>query len=167
MSDIDWSKQHCGIHRGTYKEVLELMPDVGYLIADTFPDYAEVFVWDIKVHMLMPDQYPCVPNWHFDNVPRDANGNQDFNLVRPEQIMWVWVSGPPFTEFEDDDGNRTFVKPEVWIPFSQQDKHRGTVSKDFQWRCFIRACPYDILKPSGNPLRRHSQVYLDASNFTW
>lgn len=27
-------------------------------------------VIDVKIHMLMPNQYPCIPNWHYDLVPQ-------------------------------------------------------------------------------------------------
>lgn len=37
MINIDWSKQHCGVHRATLNQMLELMPDLKDLI-DTFPE---------------------------------------------------------------------------------------------------------------------------------
>ena len=65
--NIDWSKQHCGVHQATAVETIVSMPDLGQLIA-TFPEDPTDFTWDVKVHMLMPNQYPCIPNWHFDNI---------------------------------------------------------------------------------------------------
>jgi hypothetical protein len=71
---IDWSKQHCGVHQAPYSVVLELMPDLAEVLG-TFPDAPHHFTWDVKVHRLMPRQYPCIPHWHCDNVPR-INGIQ-------------------------------------------------------------------------------------------
>jgi hypothetical protein len=69
---IDWSQQHCGVHQAPAAVVAELMPDLQPLL-ETFPDDLSKFTFDVKVHMLMPGQYPCIPNWHTDFVPR-VNG---------------------------------------------------------------------------------------------
>lgn len=159
---IDWSKQHCGVHQATAVEMLKLMPDLEPIIS-TFPEDANHFTWDVKVHMLMPGQYPCIPGKHVDMIPRDKEGKQDFSRARYDLKMWLWVSGHPLTKFGDN-----YIEPQVWVPFTQADEHEGTVSEQFCWRCFIRAVPHEILKPkSSDFLRRHSQVYLDASTFKW
>lgn len=170
MRQVDWTKQHCGVHRATIEQLKELMPDVYCLIFQTFPDDQELsdFTWDVKVHMLMPAQYPCIPNWHYDNVPR-VNNVQDWGSVRTDLPMYLWLSGEPLTEFREN-GVVTKVPVGQWHRFTQKDEHRGTRSEDFQWRGFIRATHKDILpaNPVGaNVLRRHSQVYLDAGNFSW
>lgn len=158
---VDWSQQHCGVHQGTARNVRDLMPDLAPIL-DTFPDDPEKFTWDVKVHMLMPRQYPCIPHWHTDNVPR-VNGVQRFDMVRPELPMYLWVSGAPLTQF--DHG---YVLPERWHRFNQLDRHRGTPASEFCWRGFIRATHVDIQPPqeSGH-LRRHCQVYLDADAYQW
>jgi hypothetical protein len=164
---IDWTKQHNGVHQASYDQMIELMPDIKAII-DTFPDNPYDFIWDVKVHMLMPNQYPCIPNWHFDNIPR-VNNVQDFNLVRLDLPMYLWVSNAPLTEFRKDD-KTWFIEPQTWTRFTQADEHRGTMSTAFQWRGFIRATHKDIMvqnKVNSNPFRRHSQVYLDVNNFTW
>ena len=164
---IDWSEQHCGVHQAEFSELIELMPDLITLLS-TFPEDVGDFIWDVKVHMLMPNQYPCIPNWHFDNIPR-VNNKQDFDLVKPEAPMYLWLSNAPLTEFRAN-GKTWHIKPREWVKFTQCDEHRGTKSNDFNWRGFIRATHKSILpaKPSGtDKLRRHSQVYLDASNFSW
>lgn len=159
--NIDWSKQHCGVHQAPINVLLDLMPELKDII-DTFPDFPEAFTWDVKVHMLMPNQYPCIPNWHTDNVPRE-NGLQQFNKCKPEFPMYLWISGPPLTQFKHG-----FVTPKTWIRFNQLDEHRGTASGDFCWRGFIRATHKEILLPKeGNWLRRHSQVYLNADTYQW
>lgn len=100
---IDWTKQHCGVHQATYDQLIELMPDLTELI-DTFPENPNDFIWDVKVHMLMPGQYPCIPNWHYDNIPR-LNNVQDFSKVRPDLPMYLWVSNAPLTEFRKGGKN--------------------------------------------------------------
>ena len=172
MTDIDWTKQHCGVHQGSCHEVLHLMPDLGELMLTFEPEtgYSPYdFIWDIKVHMLMPNQYPCIPNWHYDNVPRDVNNKQDFEKLRPDLPMFLWLSGPPLTEFRK--GNTVTKIPEqTWIHFTQEDEHRGKISTKFTWRCFIRATHKDILNnydPDRDKLRRHCQVYLDERTFMW
>lgn len=157
---IDWSKQHCGVLQAPIAELSKLMPEVGGLIASTFPDTAEHFTWDVKVHMLMPNQYPCIPNWHCDAVPR-VNGIQQFDQARPELPLYLWVSGPPLTQFEGG-----YLEPRTWHRFTQLDKHRGVPASDFCWRGFIRAIHRDLQPPkSGDHIRRHSQVYVDAATY--
>jgi hypothetical protein len=109
-----------------------------------------------------------IPNWHYDNVPRNENNVQDFSKRIEQAFMWLWVSGNPLTEFRDGE-RRWKVLPRAWSRFTQWDEHRGTVSEAHQWRCFIRLSPYSILKPAEPKqwLRRHSQVYLDANSFKW
>lgn len=161
MRDIDWSKQHAGVHQAPFSVVKELMPDLIPLL-ETFPDNPEDFTWDVKVHMLMPRQYPCIPNWHQDNVPR-RNGIQRFDMVQPDKPMYLWISGAPLTQFKHG-----YVSPRTWHRFSQLDEHRGTAAAEFGWRGFIRATHKDIQRPkSGEWLRRHSQVYLDAETYQW
>lgn len=158
---MDWSKQHCGVHQAPISEVIRLMPDLKYIL-DTFPDKSENFTWDVKVHMLMPRQYPCIPNWHVDNIPR-INGIQRFDLAKPEYPMYAWISGAPLTQFKHG-----YLTPGTWHRFTQLDEHRGTMSGEFTWRGFIRATHKEIQQPkSGNHLRRHCQVYLDAESYQW
>lgn len=158
---IDWTKQHCGIHQAPYEKVLELMPDLSEIMA-TFPDVPTDFTWDIKVHMLMPRQYPCIPHWHTDNVPR-IDGIQRFDLIRLEKPMYMWISGGPLTQFKHG-----FILPQRWVRFNQTDEHRGTAAAEFCWRAFIRASHKDILPPKASDfLRRHCQVYVDEDTCQW
>ena len=164
---INWSKQHNGVHQASFKQLIELMPDIEEVLK-TFPDSPDDFVWDVKVHMLMPNQFPCIPNWHFDNIPR-VNNKQDFDKVKPNLPMWLFISNEPLTEFRKA-GKSWFIKPNTWTRMTQLDEHRGTMSTDFQWRGFIRATHKDIYTQNvvgADPLRRHSQVYLDSSEFSW
>lgn len=165
---IDWKQQHNGLHRASWMTLLHHMADVGSLIQQTFPEDPDNFTWDVKVHMLMPGQFPCIPNWHYDNVPR-VNNVQDWGKVRVDLPMYLFVSGEPLTEFRKDD-DITKIPAATWVRFTQADEHRGTQSKEFTWRGFIRATHKDILPanpPGPSSLRRHSQVYLDVHNFSW
>ena len=166
---IDWSEQKCGIHRGTIHDLRMYMPDVYNLVNKTFPDKnLNHYIWDVKVHMLMPNQFPCIPNWHYDNIPR-VNNKQDFDLIKKDSPMYIWVSNAPLTEFRKN-GKTWFIKPNKWTKITQLDEHRGTMSTDFQWRGFIRATHKSISpqnKSGHNPIRQHTQVYLDVNNFNW
>lgn len=174
MKEIKWSDQHCGVIQGTFGDVMMLMPDLSGIMA-TFPDHPFNFTWDVKVHMLMPGQYPCIPNWHRDMVPRDENGNEDPSQMQLDKPMYLWLSNGPLTEFQD--GVDTYlVEPKKWHKFTQNDFHRGHPAKEFTWRGLIRATHNDLKIRDNkvnnpfnnfNPLRRHCQVYLDANNFKW
>lgn len=138
-------------------------------LKDTF-DSAPIFPYedyivDVKIHMLMPNQYPCIPNWHYDNVPRDENFKQRFDLIDESKTMFLWVSSEPLTEFKETG----IIKAKEWFAFNQKDLHRGTMSKIHTWRTFIRLTPEPLLKPApvNKWIRRHSQVYLDVNNFKW
>lgn len=161
MITIDWSKSHCGVHQAPIEVVRELMPELDDILV-TFPDVWRDFTWDVKVHMLMPRQYPCIPHWHCDNVPR-VGGVQRFNLVQADLPMYLWLSGGPLTQFKHG-----YVLPQKWVRFTQLDEHRGTPAQEFGWRCFIRATHVGIQAPKEGPwLRRHCQVYLDADMYQW
>ena len=164
---IDWSKQHCGTIATDYHQTLELMPDLEPILSDAQSfGWEKHFLFDVKVHMLMPGQYPCIPNWHHDFIPRDENGKKIYDKVQKDKTMFLWVSGEPTTEFFKG----RFIEPKVWTPFTQLDVHRGGQAKEHCWRGFIRATPREIypekaMQYSGQ--RRHSQVYLDADTFSW
>lgn len=158
---VDWSKQCCGVRCASYERTLEIMPDLAPVL-ETFPDDRTRFSFDVKVHMLMPRQFPCIPNWHVDNVPR-VNGIQRFDQVRVDLPMYVWISNPPLTQFKHG-----YLQAQKWHRFTQLDEHRGTAAAEFGWRCFIRATHEGIRPPRfGDNERRHSQVYLDAEGFQW
>lgn len=158
---IDWSKQTCGVHRAPVDRLLELMPDLATVIS-TFPGEPDRFVWDVKVHMLMPGQYGCIPNWHRDFIPREG-GRQKFEKAKPGLPMFLWLSGPPLTQFRDG-----FVRAQEWVRFTTDDEHRGLPASDFCWRGFIRASDPGLLPfKTSDWQRRHCQVYCDAGGYHW
>lgn len=168
---VDWSKSHCGVMLCTFAQTIELMPEVKPILDELIPHLqfdASTYLVDVKVHMLMPGEFPCIPNWHRDFVPRDENKTRLPHLVSGEQ-MYIWVSGEPYTEFLKEDGAKALPHTE-WKSFTQNDVHRGVESKIHTWRCFIRVIPAKFVHPGTinvGTLRRHSQVYLDAAKFKW
>lgn len=175
MKEINWKKQHNGVIQGEYEDVIRLMPDLEELLK-TFPDNPKNFLWDVKVHMLMPNQYPCIPNWHRDMIPRGEDLKEDESKINDTLPMYLWLSGAPLTLFRSNNGEEYEMEPRVWKKFTQRDWHKGQASKEFTWRGLVRACHKDLCINSSkvnNPfenkdvLRRHSQVYVDANNFKW
>lgn len=159
--NIDWSKMGCGVHQAPVSAMLGIIPELSEVMK-TFPDNPELFTFDVKIHMLMPRQYPCIPNWHVDNVPR-VGGVQRFDLTKPHLPMYLWLSNGPLTQFKYG-----YVEPRKWVRFTQVDEHRGTMAGEFCWRCFIRATHSEIQPPKRGPWeRRHCQVYLDAETYEW
>lgn len=174
IKEINWSESHPGLYRTPVREVVALMPELIDIMLTLPNDVQQSPNWtvDVKVHMLMPGQWPCIPNWHYDNVARNNENIQQFSDRVEGASMWLWLSGPPLTEFRQSVNGeiiRYQVPAQTWHKFNQWDEHRGTMSEAHQWRCFIRLSPFSILKPAPEKmwLRRHSQVYLDAGRFKW
>ena len=171
MHKIDWSKSHCGVMLCTFEKTIELMPEVAPILEELIPHLQfkkEDYLVDVKVHMLMPGEYPCIPNWHRDFVPRDKDKNLLPHLITGEQ-MYLWVSGEPFTEFMEK-GSAKPIEGSSWKTFTQRDVHRGVESQIHTWRCFIRVIPSKFVHPGTlnmGEIRRHTQVYLDAAKFKW
>lgn len=168
----------CGVRKATLDE-LQLVYTGDPYFSNELPKYVEKslpanphhYVYDVKVHMLKAGMYPCIPNWHRDLVPR-VDGIENESLINPNHTMYLWVSGDPLTEFKD--GRE--VKPCTWVPFTQNDWHRGTPCQEKDtWRMFIRAIPIEMIKENeaiqGKPFKkglvRHSQVYVDANTIVW
>lgn len=171
--DIDWSKSHNGVMLCSFEETVKLMPEVEPILQELL-DSGELefspgdYVVDVKVHMLMPNQYPCIPNWHYDFVPRNEKLERNFKACTGEK-MYMWISGAPLTEYKKDNQSY-FKEPQQWHSFTQYDIHRGTMSDIHTWRCFIRVIPKKFIHnhtTNVGTLRKHSQVYLNAENFTW
>lgn len=169
---IDWSKSHCGVMLCSFSQTAKLMPEVFPMLESLMLSGAanSSYLIDVKVHMLMPGQYPCIPNWHEDFVPRPTGkGVKDFSKISLEP-MFLWVSGEPETEWKHPEDIEYIESGGYrWAKFTQEDSHRGTKSTIHTWRCFIRAIPA-AFPHEGMPrgiIRRHSQVYLDAQTFTW
>jgi len=171
MKDIDWSKSHNGVMLCTFEKTVELMPEVAPILEELKGSLelpVEDYLVDVKIHMLMPGQFPCIPNWHFDFLPRDDQGNRIKAAASPLK-MYMWLSSAPLTLYKNADGEFT-KPPQTWHSFTQSDLHRGQVCEDHVWRCFIRVIPKSFLHSTTcnvGELRRHSQVYCDSRKFKW
>lgn len=157
-----------GLIKCPINDAEKFMPEVSRVLNPLREQKLEGDDWyvDVKIHMLMPNQWPCIPNWHSDLVPRDEFGALMPEKVDQTQRMYLWLSGPPYTVFFDERK----VEPNTWIEFDQLDVHRGTMSEAHQWRMFIRVAPGSLVQRPNkglDVLRRHTQVYLDSKNFTW
>lgn len=179
-----------GLFRAPLEQAASLMPSMEELVNSVPVDDKENWELDIKVHMLFENQYPCIPNWHCDNVPR-VNGKTDYSAIEVDaEPMYLWISDGPETEFlyspslmeETPKGHadiadhiRKFdlptvkMKPKAWTAMFQNTPHRGTISKKSNWRVFARLTHKSIAptRPVTSHLRRHSQVYLDSKHFSW
>jgi hypothetical protein len=181
---------HNGTHRGSFGCVLTHMPHIADIIKDSpVFDRIDEYEIDIKVHMLMRGQYPCIPNWHCDNVPRLDTGELKYDAIDGDaEPMYLWVSGAPTTEFLSTGvqipdveshgelaefiefmGLSTFKIPErTWVQMDQRTPHRGTAATKHCWRIFVRLTHKSLTpaRPVHSTLRRHSQVYL-PQDFHW
>lgn len=187
----------CGLFRAPLHLAAALMPSMAELVASVPVPDPENYELDIKVHMLMVGQYPCIPNWHTDMVPRDETGLR-FDFIQPSAPpILLWISDGPCTEFlarpqlmderpgshqeiarfidrlpsQDAKGFYTqFIQPNVWTAMRQDTPHRGTQTDRNGWRVFARVTPRELVdprRPVSSVIRRHAQVYLDASEFSW
>ena len=170
--DRDWSKSHNGIMLCTFEQTREFMPEAMPMLEELIPHLehdADEYVVDVKVHMLMPGEYPCIPNWHRDFVPRDKDRKKIPSQITGDK-MYLWVSGAPYTEFKKDPV-RVETGEFTWTEFTQLDLHRGVKSEIHTWRCFIRVIPKKFIHPGTlnvGTIRRHTQVYIEEPDrFRW
>jgi hypothetical protein len=153
-------------------------------------------VLDSRVHMLMPNWYPCIPGWHHDDVPRSTPTGQPNYLnpeYRSEHLMglvngdicptnfiddMVDVSLPDFTKRQynvwndeiDAQTNLNRVKAPSGrlIQFDSDSFHTGVKAVAGGWRWFIRLSrKTDRQKNITNEIRRQVQVYLEEPMAGW
>jgi len=171
---IDWSKNHCGVMLCSYEQTVEMMPDVKPIL-DELTEQLEMpwseYVVDVKVHMLMPEQFPCIPNWHYDFRPRDEEGKHVKDAEISPLKMFLWLSGTPLTLFKSrEDGSEYEHPAQEWHSMTQADMHRGQASEEHTLRGFIRVIPKKFIHPTTinvGTKRIHTQIYLDSRKFRW
>ena len=200
LEGIPLHDQYCGLFRCPISEARKILPcfeDLFLEAIDMLKNQGHNPVdWemDMKIHMLMKDQYPCIPNWHCDNVPR-VDGKTKYSLIeKGTPSMYLWLSDNPTTEFLSTDwncknftpkGHDTIAKhinsqrcqglqtekvpSKTWISMDQQTPHRGTQAQENTWRVFIRLTHKSItpVRPVNSYIRRHCQVYLNPETFSW
>tara|TARA_R110000822_G_C14989311_1_gene459490 strand:+ start:39 stop:557 length:519 start_codon:yes stop_codon:yes gene_type:complete len=171
--DIDFSKSKAGVMLCSLDRTIAIMPELWGVIEPLLPTLEldiDDYVFDVKVHMLMPETYPCIPNWHYDFLPRDCNGER-CKGEKSNLKMYTWISGEPLTVYKNRDTGVEYTKPcNEWHSFTQHDLHRGDISKIHTWRCFIRVIPKSFIHSTTKNIgeeRRHIQVYCDSSKFRW
>ena len=154
-------------------------------------------VIDSRVHMLMPNWYPCIPGWHHDDVPRStATGQPNYETpeYRSEHISGlvnaeicpttfllgeVEVSSPDintrvYNVMNDEIESRLaeYQKYEAesgkYIQFNHDSFHTGVKAVKGGWRWFIRASRRtERTKHTTNEIRRQVQVYLEEPMAGW
>ena len=149
----------------------EVEPILNELIdSDMLERPKDEYVVDVKIHMLMAKMYPCIPNYHRDFMPRDENGKRIPGKGSGEK-MFMWISGAPLTEYIGEGGKTYNKAPQQWHSFTQDDLHRGTLSEEHTWRCFIRVIPKKFIHSTTineGSKRQHIQVYIpQPDKFTW
>ena len=172
---IDWSKSYNGVMLCSIDETIRLMPEVAPILKELMDSGTLELPWqeysvDVKIHMLMPNQFPCIPNWHRDFIPRDRNNKKDFKQEIGTEKMYMWLSGTPLTQYRKIEGGVHFKTAQQWHSFTREDLHRGTMSEEHTWRCFIRVIPKSFIHETTinkGTIRRHTQVYLDSNKFNW
>jgi hypothetical protein len=181
----------CGLFRCPLPLAYDLMPELSALYDSAPVLKPDDWELDVKIHMLMRDQYPCIPNWHCDNVPRGRDGRVSYReatSVVPKMLLWV--SDGPETEFLDapldfpgvpaghqelaefirtSGAGFSKIRPQTWMGMGMRTPHRGTQAQKDGWRVFARLTHRSIApdRPVLSYERRHCQVYLDATAFEW
>lgn len=150
---------------------------------------------DVRVHRLMPGQYPAIPGWHCDAVPRNNyHGQPDFSMVDPAAFHVCLLlsnekQGVSNTEFVD-----SVIKPKMWddehvyrdlhreverikpdiveLPdgvfawFNQRSIHRASPCHRRGVRMFMRYSMYHK-PPIQNKVQGQQQVYQLAEANGW
>lgn len=175
----------CGLISCPLPQASEALPELRRLYESAPVDDPSEWIIDVKIHMLMPENYPCIPNWHCDFVPR-VGGATAYDAANADPLLWLWISGQPETEYAANTLeaevrshadltplSKQFevrrVDPQRWYRFSRLSPHRGTIAEKHCWRVFVRLAHKSIApaNPTSSVIRRHAQVYLDAAKFSW
>ena len=166
----------------------KVMLNIKEQVADLIPEHAIMGyhpIIDTKSVLLMQGQYPCIPGWHCDGVPRPHRGAQpDVSLIDEPVYHFVCVidqNDSPATEFLTDTKLICVDKRQVWssvnrqvpddadiyraasgeiVQFQRGQLHRGNQAQQQGWRYFFRLSFYHM--PVMNEIRNQVQVYVDT-----
>ena len=160
-------------------------------------NYEEDFVFDSRVHMLMPGWFPCIPGFHHDDVPRGENGQPDYinpayrsnhvmGLVNGDICPTQFALGPASLSIPENDIIYKHWHPEVeqlcrdgklelidapsgvLIYFDCDTLHQGQRARDGGWRWFGRlSWNTHRSRNVTNEIRRQVQVYLEYPMEGW
>lgn len=169
------------------------------LILDEMPESWKnrELIIDSRVHMLMPNWFPCIPGWHHDDVPRSLSSGQP-NYYNPEyhskHIACVVNADICPTEFAlgqcnfpDVEAGQTYYK--IWHPLVDKAieydilkkvKIKDSVITEFNWNTwhqgtravkngwrFFFRATTQTFVKPKNELRRQVQVYMEAPFNGW
>lgn len=168
-------------------------PYIQKFLKDFKPLRFEHISIDVKVHMLQPGWFPCIPGWHLDDFWRPNGGQPDLNTLHEHpsvhtMVVWGDAALPEFLEgpvelpqaselvtpgqnlyaaynlaIEAAKLPRKAVQPGVKYKFTHLDFHRGVAATKPGWRCFVRITESDHREPK-NEIRSQSQVYIPTSD---
>lgn len=148
---------------------------------------------DVKVHMLKPGWFPCIPGWHLDDFWRptggqpvlnelDEHGSQHTMVVFGDSSLTEFLHGPVTLEappagftgnvygwyneiIEAKKLPRFSVEEGVVHSFTHNDFHRGVAATKSGWRAFIRLTESDHREPK-NEIRSQANVYIPHTDLT-
>jgi hypothetical protein len=182
--DYDYAFQYGG---SITRDFLALLP------SDWFE--SDVVI-DSKVHMLMPNWYPCIPGYHHDDVPRSTSTGQP-NYKNPEyhadhlmglvngdicptqfiignvEVSEPDVNGQIYNRWNSEieaqpDLVRYSAESGKYLQFDSNAFHTGIKARAGGWRWFIRLSRNTVrTKHITNEIRRQVQVYLDDPMMGW
>jgi len=146
---------------------------------------------DTRSHMLMPGFFPCIPGYHCDFMQTTESGKQMMSTHDEDIEHYMFLSGPPSTEFIKDRNivwdKDIFTWKEVsnemnsrkletfkvptgqLIKFNARELHRGTPHEGppGHWRYFFRATSlpewHQDYGKFTNKIRHQVQVYCDLN----
>lgn len=187
--DYIFTRENCGPLTSMILD--DVYPRVKHYYDDFIPLNVVI---DTRVNMLMREQYPSIPGWHCDDVPR-VNGQPDMSLIdRNVQHFMVLLStgnsdnGVSGTEFitlpraydidseqvwhsldvaANNDESKTTRKVQVGevVMFDQSSIHRATPATENGWRMFFRLSVTH--RAPWNEIRNQVQIYCDMSKSGW
>lgn len=182
-----------------YQSTPEFVFDKGGPIAREFVDklpndlMGRDTLIDVRVHHLRPGNYPAIPGYHLDWIPRKDQGRApDLSVIPDYQHVILIVAETCLTEYvaeeieisnlHDGDPAQAFrrandyikaqgIKTErvingdmVW--FTSNDWHRPVAAERSEWRLFIRASKVSHVRAS-NQIRTQAQVYVPFEEAGW
>jgi hypothetical protein len=158
---------------------------------------SEDLIIDSRVHMLMPNWFPCIPGFHLDDVPRERSDKQPnhFNPSYQSKHAMLLINGDicptQFAlgkgELEDIAEGEKYYK--VWHPKVEQMCKDGVLERHdaesnqiiyFDWNTwhqgtraiksgwrFFIRATVNTKRKPTNELRRQVQVYLESPMEGW
>lgn len=163
--------------------------------SETGRDLHDIVI-DTRVHMLMPNWFPCIPGFHHDDVPRSKNGQPNYDTLEYKSYHCLALVNGDICPTEFAIGKAEFNEvPEGEIVYKQWHKeivehiktgklksvlapsntlvyldwqtwHQGTRAINNGWRWFGRISWNTNRKPT-NEIRKQVQVYLENPMEGW